>query len=153
MAQIGTIKLSTNTGVKDVPIFDTGDVDNPIVRIQTDTGTGALNLVDPPNAELDELRFQTETNGVLAVSTSIAEGDMVVTHSLNGQSADIIVYEDTTGNGTADNIEKVSLVSGTSSYTLEQISGGPGNEYWIQVVLENKNIEKTAVIEDIQLSI
>ncbi|AGM11363.1 hypothetical protein M199_gp033 [Halogranum tailed virus 1] len=73
MAQIATIRLQTqNSGIVDVPVFELSDVNYPVVRVQTASGVGALNLVDPVDAELDYLRVQT-ASGVKAVSNSIIQ--------------------------------------------------------------------------------
>ncbi|MFB6192945.1 MAG: LamG domain-containing protein [Candidatus Nanohaloarchaea archaeon] len=51
---------------------------------------------------------------------------------LNGQTVDLKVYEDTTGDGAADNTETVSVSNGTNTYTLNNLSGGSGNDYWVE---------------------
>lgn len=152
MAKIGTIKIETGTGTKEVPVFDTSDVDKDIVRVETESGTGALNLVDPAQAELDQLRIYTQSQGVMAVSTSVG-GDLTASTTLNGQTAEVTVYEDTTGDGTADNTETVTLDDGVNSYNLSNISGGSGNDYWLGVELTNSNIEETAKIDYIELAV
>ncbi|WP_414837458.1 hypothetical protein ACK3SF_04265 [Candidatus Nanosalina sp. VS9-1] len=155
MAKIGTVKVGTETGTEEVPVFEPTDVDNPIVRVQTETGTGALNLVDPSNAELNQLRVQTENNGTLAVSTSISTGtggvELTAATTLNGQAATLFIYEDTSGNGVADNTSSVQLQDGTNTYSLSDFTGEPGNNYWIELELENSNIEETAVIDYVEI--
>jgi hypothetical protein len=152
VAKIGTIKIETGSGTKEVPVFETSDVDNDILRVETDSGVGALNLVDPSQAELNQLRIHTENQGVLAVGTSVG-GDLTASTTLNGQTAEVTVYEDTTGDGTADNIETVTLGDGVNSYNLSNISGGSGNDYWLGVNLTNSDIEKTAKIDYIELAV
>lgn len=156
MAQIGSIKVNTSTGIKDVPIFETSDVNLPIVRVHTDQGTGALNLVDPANAELNQIQIQTQNNGKLAVSTTITSSgtggiETTVAATLNGQSATLFLYEDTSGNGVADNVDSITVQDGTNTYATSKLSGDTGNDYWIELDLENPNIESTAVIDYVEL--
>lgn len=155
MAKIGTVKVGTESGAEEVPVFEPSDVENPIVRVQTQGGTGVLNLVDPSSAELNQLRVQTENNGTLAVSTSISMGtggiQLTASTTLNGQAAALFIYEDTSGNGVADNTTSVQLQDGTNTYSLSDFTGEPGNDYWIELELENSNIEETAVIDYVEI--
>lgn len=156
MAQIGTVNIQTSSGVKEIPVFEPSDVENPVVRVQTSSGTGALNLVDPASADLPQVRIQTQNNGILAVKTTLStagSGDLTVSTTLNGQSAEVTVLEDTTGNGTPDNTETVALQEGKNGYSLSNIEGGTGNEYWIQTEFENSDVERTAKIDFIELSV
>lgn len=69
MTQLGTIQLDTansNLGTVDIPVFETTDVDTPLVRVQTESGVGTLSLADPSVAAYDFLRVQT-SSGVMAV--------------------------------------------------------------------------------------
>lgn len=152
MSKIGEIKIQTGGGTEAVPVFQTGDVDNPIVKVRTDGETGALSLVDPTEADIPELKVQTENNGVLAVSTSIGV-DLTASTTLNGQTAEVTVFEDTTGDGTADNTETVTLNDGVDSRSLSNLSGGSGNDYWLNVELSNSDIEETAKIDYIELAV
>jgi len=72
MAQIGTIKLQTqNSGVVDVPVFDTGDSGSGIyefVRVETESGTGFIPVTDPADATYPFLRVQSQNQGVVAVT-------------------------------------------------------------------------------------
>ena len=155
MAKIGTVKVGTETGKEEVPVFEPADVENPIVRVQTESGPGVLNLVDPSSAELNQLRVQTENNGVLAVSTSISMGtggiELTAATTLNGQAAALFIYEDTSGNGVADNTTSVQLQDGTNTYSLSDFTGEPGSDYWIELELENSDIEETAVIDYVEI--
>jgi hypothetical protein len=154
MTQIGTIEVKTESGIKEVPVFDTADVDYDFVRVQTENGTGALNLVPKADAELEELRVNTSSQGVLAVSTSISGGDLTATATIpTDTTAKVTVYEDTSGDGAADNVETVTLQDGENGYPLENISGGSGNEYWLSVELTNTDIEKTAEIDSVELAV
>ena len=72
MAQIGTIKLQTqNSGVVDVPVFDTGDSGSGIyefVRVETTSGTGFIPTTDPADATYPFLRVQSQNQGVVALT-------------------------------------------------------------------------------------
>lgn len=157
MAKIGEIKLHTGAGTEAVPVFQTGDVDKPIVKVRTEGETGALNLVDPAQAEVPELKIKTSNNGTLAVSTSITSGgtggiEATVAATLNGQTATLFLYEDTSGNGVADNVDSINLEDGTNTYATSVLSGEEGNDYWIELELENSNIEETSVIDYVELA-
>lgn len=81
MAQIGTLEVETGSGTVQVPVFEPADVDNDMVRVQTDSGVGVLSLVDPSNAAYPYLRVKTANNGVLAVhdsTTSLPSGSGVI---------------------------------------------------------------------------
>jgi len=45
MAQIGTVNIQTSSGVKEIPVFEPSDVENPVVRVQTSSGTGVLSTL------------------------------------------------------------------------------------------------------------
>lgn len=49
-----------------------------------------------------------------------------------GTTLDVIVFEDTSQNGEYDNYEVASISDGTNTVTLSTLSGGTGNDYWIQ---------------------
>jgi hypothetical protein len=153
MAKIGEIKIRTGSGTETVPVFSTADVDNPIVKVHTEGETGALNLVDPTEADVPELKVHTSTYGTLAVSTSISGGLTATATVTTDTTAKVTVHEDTTGDGVADNVETVTLQDGSNSYSLDSISGGSGNDYWLSVELTNSDIEKTAKIDSVKLAV
>lgn len=88
MAQIGTIKLQTqNSGVVDVPVFDTGDSGSSIyefVRVETASGTGFIPVTDPADATYPFLRVQSQNQGVVAVTDTAS----VIPDKLGFESGD-----------------------------------------------------------------
>lgn len=52
--------------------------------------------------------------------------------TLNGQTAEATVFEDTSGDGNADNQQTVVLPDGVSTTALTSLSGGSSNDYWIR---------------------
>lgn len=69
MAQIGTVKLETQNGIRSVPVHEFGDSGSNVfefLRVQTPSGAGFLPLTDPVNAQFQEIRVQTQ-NGILAI--------------------------------------------------------------------------------------
>jgi redox-regulated HSP33 family molecular chaperone len=80
-------------------------------------------------------------------------GDMVANTTLNSQTAEVTVFEDTDSDGNAENTQKVTLSDGENGYTLSNLQLSTGNEYWSEVELTNSNIEKTAEIHYIELRI
>ena len=154
MSQIGTIRLETGSqGIVEIPIFELGDVSLSAWRVETESGTGAVNLVDPANAELDQVRIQT-SQGVKAVSTSISsEISLIADFTLNGQNLNIVVYEDIDDDGDAEYIEKVELQEGKTNYKLDYIPGLSSSTFWIQSSFENPDIEKTAKLNEVTLEL
>jgi hypothetical protein len=74
MAQIGIVKIQTqNSGVVNVPVFEEGDAGNGVyemVRVQTESGTGFIPVVDKKDSSFPYLRVQTQSHGTLAVHNS-----------------------------------------------------------------------------------
>ncbi|QGA80382.1 fibronectin type III domain-containing protein [Candidatus Nanohalobium constans] len=68
---LGATKLNTPSGSIEVPVFDLQDVDRSFMRLSTPSGTGALNFVDPSNADLDQIRVNTESYGVQGLSSEV----------------------------------------------------------------------------------
>ena len=77
--------------------------------------------------------------------------EATVTVTLNGQSADITVYEDTNTDGTADNSQTATLSDGTNTYTLDQLNGGNGNDYWVQFSLSTSDETASPVVQSVTL--
>lgn len=66
---IGTTKIETASGTREVPVFDPADLEEPgWFRVETPSGTGAVRLVDIGDANLDEYRVQTP-GGLKGVAT------------------------------------------------------------------------------------
>jgi len=86
--------------------------------------TGIASFTD--TATLDD-------GGTATQGTDTVEATVDIT--LNGNSADLVFYEDTTGDGNADNQQTVNLSDGTNTYTLGNLDGGTGNDYWVNVDL------------------
>lgn len=63
MVQLGSIKVMTSNGAIEVPLFEPSDVDLPVWSVQTQAGTEVVNLTDPQDAELSQVRVST-SNGV-----------------------------------------------------------------------------------------
>lgn len=66
-------------------------------------------------------------------------------------SLTVIVNEDTTGDGIADNVETVS-VTGSESYDLSNIAGEAGNEIWIQIHESGSPADGTPTLTDAVIS-
>jgi len=78
-------------------------------------------------------------------------GELTTDVTLNGQSITATVYEDTDGDGTADNSETVDLTDGVTTYDLYLIEGGAGNDYWINFDLDTEAITATPQINSTTL--
>jgi len=57
----------------------------------------------------------------------------------NGGSITVTVFEDTDQDGTAENQETVSLSGGTETFTLQNLDGNTGNDYWLKVDASSGN--------------
>lgn len=57
--------------------------------------------------------------------------------TLNGQTVTATVYEDTDGDGTAENQESWELDDGVYHYQLRTLTGGTGNDYWVNLDFQN----------------
>ena len=69
MAQIGTIKINTASGVKSLPVYDPADARSSVydmIRVQTPSGTGFVPFTDTSSATYPFLKVQTQNQGVLA---------------------------------------------------------------------------------------
>lgn len=56
--------------------------------------------------------------------------------TLNGQSATVTAYEDTTGDGNADNQQAIPLRDGQGAYQFPALVGGTSNTYWLRFGLQ-----------------
>lgn len=142
MSQLGEIRIQTPNGVKQVPVYSTGSSGSNIlevVRVETETGIGYIPITDPTDAKYNYIRVKTQS-GTKAIhnSTSLTNVNEITTDvTLNSQSIDITIYEDTTGDSNADNTETISLGDGTNTYTLNNLDGSSGNNYWIEWSFSN----------------
>ena len=153
MAKLGEIGLETANGTVKLPVYDTADFSNtPIVKVKTASGIGGFNLVDPTNSDATPVKVQTNS-GIMAVATVGPVSTATVDATLNSQSATVHVFEDTSGDGTADNVETITVQDGSNIYNLSNISGSSGNEIWLEIELSNTNIEKTPEINSIALTL
>lgn len=68
---IGTTKIETASGTREVPVWDPADLEEPgWLRVETPNGAGAVRLVDVSDAAITECRVETP-NGLKAISTSL----------------------------------------------------------------------------------
>jgi hypothetical protein len=105
-------------------------------------------LVDPSEADTP-LRIQTGS-GVKGVSTDTL-GGLTANVETNQQNVELILYEDTDGDGEPENTETINLQGGTNSYQLNNIQGNTTYEYWIELQFDNPEIQKTAEVKNITL--
>jgi hypothetical protein len=82
MAQLGSIKIQTDSGIVDVPVFNVGDSGGSTVealRVQTDSGEGFVPLVDPADAASPQeaIRVQTDS-GIKAVHDAATVGPPII---------------------------------------------------------------------------
>lgn len=64
----------------------------------------------------------------------------------------ITVYEDTDGDGVAENSADQSIAGGTNSYTLSGFNGSSGNDIWFEVEYGNTSITNAASVESVEVS-
>lgn len=71
--------------------------------------------------------------------------------TLNDQSIKITVFEDLNATGSYDNTESVYIDTGNNTYDLDNINGGAGNKYKFTADLETSNINKTPILNSVEL--
>lgn len=91
-------------------------------------------------------------DGGSATQTGTSSVEATATVTLNGQSVDATVYEDTTGDGNADNQETVALSDGTNTYTLSNLSGGSGNDYWVTFDMDTSAETSSPVVSSFSVN-
>lgn len=97
------------------------------------------------------------TSGVLTTSSgTLVQGIVQLTTyaTLNGQSIDLTVYEDTTGDGTADNQQTVAVKNGDAqTYELDNLSKLSGSTYWCKVAMSTSTPGTTPSIRSFGLDV
>lgn len=97
MPQIGTIRVETDTnGTVEVPVFDTGDSSIEVyemVRVETDSGTGFIPVVEPVDSKYPYLRVQTENYGVMALHNDALKIALDFEDNVNPFSANKSTYQ------------------------------------------------------------
>lgn len=73
------------------------------------------------------------------------------TVSLNGGSITATAYEDIDQDGTAEASESVALEDGTNEYHLDTLSGGTGNDYWLDFSISGAGDESTPRVDSASL--
>lgn len=86
-------------------------------------------------------------------SGGTVSGEMVADATLNSQTVEVTVFEDTDGDGNANNTQTVTLSDGENGYSLSNLQLSSGNEYWLDIKLANSNIEKTPEVHYIELQV
>mgnify|MGYP006279220237 FL=1 len=157
MAQIGVIKVQTPNGIVQVPVYSEGSSGSNVqemVKINTPSGTGFVPAVATSQSPAyPYLKVNTENHGILAFHDSpTISGGLEITTSLNGDTAKITFYEDTTGNGEPDNQETFMLTGGTESFDSSNFDLSQGNEAWWSINLENdSNIETAGQVDEVKI--
>lgn len=67
--------------------------------------------------------------------------------TLNSQTIKIVVYEDTDGDGTAENAQYINLGNGTNNYQLDQLNGSTGNTIWLRTILDTTSLTSTPILK------
>lgn len=78
---------------------------------------------------------------------------LTVDATLNSQTVTLTVYEDTTGDGTPDNTETVTVLDGNNTYAVSNLALATGNDYWLDIDFSTSNVEQTAEINSIELTV
>ena len=142
MPQIGKIKVYTESGEVDLPVYSPGDSGSKVhefLRVHTENGTGFIPLTTEDQASYSFLKIRTSTKGTLSVSNSptvesevlldgFEDGDLSEWSNTNNVSV-------TSGRSfEGDNSMYASAGTSTSTYLLGQ--RGLGSEvsmvelYW-----------------------
>lgn len=67
--------------------------------------------------------------------------------TLNGGSGSVTLYHDSTGDGSANENETLSLVDGSSEYDFTTVNSSSGDNYWVEFDLTAGNYETTPVVD------
>lgn len=91
-----------------------------------------------------------ETSGTLTTATKTAdvaanEATFTVTVSTNTQ-VDVTIYQDTTGDGTANNTDSITDISSTT-YSLSGFEAVTGADYWIEFSLSTTDDTTTPSVD------
>lgn len=73
--------------------------------------------------------------------------------TLNGETIDVTVYEDTDGDGTAENQATQSLSDGNNNYTLSGFSGNTGSDWWLDVVPDTSSSTSTPFVTLLEIEL
>lgn len=73
--------------------------------------------------------------------------------TLNGQTVDVTVYEDTDGDGTANNSATQSLSDGSNSYTLSGFSGTTGSDWWLEILFDTGDNNVTPELRTVSIDV
>lgn len=68
----------------------------------------------------------------------------------NGGSVDITVFEDTDGDGTAENQETQNFTASTTA-TFSSLDGTAGNTYWLEITENSGTDEDTPTVDSVRL--
>lgn len=156
MAQLGTKKIETPTGPVSLPIFEVADAGSSVYtmyRQETAGGTGFVPMVDPADAAFPYFRVQTQNHGVLAAHNEASLVFTSVTSTLSGDTAKLTLYEDTSGDGSADYQETYSLSGGTEPLDISSFPQGASSTWWWSVEFtDDGDISDAGQIEKVEVN-
>lgn len=78
---------------------------------------------------------------------------LTTTITLNGESVDATVYEDTDNDGTAENQQTITLSDGSSQTVINGFSGSTSSDYWIRFDLSTTDSSVTPTVEKASLDV
>jgi hypothetical protein len=81
------------------------------------------------------------------------DSDLTATATLNGQLARATIYEDTDGDGTAENQITTALPDGTNTFTVFNLSGDNTNDHWVDVDILTFDTSQTATVDELSLTL
>lgn len=96
-------------------------------EVQTIYDTGASGSLTTSTVQDDGEAVEIETSATIPTSTA----------------ADLTVYQDTTGDGTADYSETISVASGTNTTALSSFRSATGATYWVGLSSSTTDITAT----------
>lgn len=98
----------------------------------------------------------TENMGVVDGGTASTGGGnptLTATLTKNGGTVDFTVYEDTSGDGSADNTETITNADSGTDYTLSNLSGGAGNDYWVEMAISAGSETDSPVVQSVTVDV
>lgn len=153
--QYGTIKLRTGSGTVDVPVFNTGSSGSNVyefLRVHTPSGTGYIPATNTSDAAHNYLRIHTESHGTLAIHDSAATLSISTDSTLDGEDVTLKVFEDTDGDGTAENEESFTLSGGSETFSPSNLALSSGNVVWWYLEADDSDVTNAAEISDVMVT-
>lgn len=112
-----------------------------------------INLPDLSSTGEIILPDGSQTAEVLAPDGTVvwSASALTISATLYSGTASMTLYEDTNGDGVAENSQTYSLIDGVNEYDLSPFDLSTGNMFWYELDMDNANETTTVEIEYMEL--